>query len=145
MRISGVDGVISIELMIDWTNVNFGLMFIKTNFQNLRIILQARGTGSDSKSLYLLWVSPLLLINKECASHFRRATANELIKIKETKSFLFNSYLIRKSLKGTVVNRAFPSLHLCHCKLNRRRRSNFCNIFLLINSSSISGFIIDNM
>ena len=28
--ISGVDGVISIELNIDWTNVSFGLMFIKT-------------------------------------------------------------------------------------------------------------------
>jgi len=30
----GVDGVISIELSIDWTNVGFGLMFIKTNVQN---------------------------------------------------------------------------------------------------------------
>ena len=32
--ISGVDGVISIELNIDWTNVSFGLMFVKTNVQN---------------------------------------------------------------------------------------------------------------
>ena len=32
--ISGVDGVISIELHIDWTNISFGLMFIKTNVQN---------------------------------------------------------------------------------------------------------------
>jgi len=32
--ISGVDGVISIELNIDWTTVSFGLMFIKTNVQN---------------------------------------------------------------------------------------------------------------
>ena len=32
--ISGVDGVISIELNIDWTNVSFGLMFIKTKVQN---------------------------------------------------------------------------------------------------------------
>ena len=32
--ISGFDGVISIELNIDWTNVNFGLMFIKTKVQN---------------------------------------------------------------------------------------------------------------
>ena len=31
---TGVDGVISIELMIDWTNVSFGLIFIKTNIQN---------------------------------------------------------------------------------------------------------------
>ena len=31
---SGVDGVISIELNIDWTNVSFELMFIKTNVQN---------------------------------------------------------------------------------------------------------------
>ena len=34
LRISCADGVISIELMIDWTNVSFGLMFIKTNVQN---------------------------------------------------------------------------------------------------------------
>ena len=32
--ISGVDGVISIELNIDWTNVRFELMFTKTNVQN---------------------------------------------------------------------------------------------------------------
>ena len=32
--ISGGDGVISIELKIDWTNVSFGLMFVKTNVQN---------------------------------------------------------------------------------------------------------------
>ena len=32
--ISGIDGVISIELNIDWTNVSFGSMFIKTNVQN---------------------------------------------------------------------------------------------------------------
>ena len=31
--ISGVDGVISIELNIDWTNVSFGLMFTKINVQ----------------------------------------------------------------------------------------------------------------
>ena len=32
--ISGIDGVISIDLNIDWTNVSFGLMFIKANIQN---------------------------------------------------------------------------------------------------------------
>ena len=32
--ISGVDGVISIELNIDLTNVSLGLMFTKTNVQN---------------------------------------------------------------------------------------------------------------
>ena len=33
--VSGVDaGVLSIELNINWTNVSFGLMFIKTNVQN---------------------------------------------------------------------------------------------------------------
>ena len=32
--VSGVNGVISIELNIDWTNVSCGLMFIKTNVQN---------------------------------------------------------------------------------------------------------------
>jgi len=29
-----ISGIISIELNIDWTNVSFGLMFIKTNVQN---------------------------------------------------------------------------------------------------------------
>ena len=33
-RISGDDGVISIELKVDWTNVSFGLMFLKTTVQN---------------------------------------------------------------------------------------------------------------
>ena len=33
LRISGIDGVISIELMIDWKNISFGLMFIKANVQ----------------------------------------------------------------------------------------------------------------
>jgi len=32
--ISGLNGVISIELNIDWTDVSFGLMFIKTKYQN---------------------------------------------------------------------------------------------------------------
>ena len=32
--ISGVDGVISIELNIDWTNVSFGFMFINSNVKN---------------------------------------------------------------------------------------------------------------
>ena len=32
--ISGVNGVISIELNIDWTNVSFGLMSIKAKVQN---------------------------------------------------------------------------------------------------------------
>ena len=31
---SGVDGVIFIKLIIDCTNVSFGLMFIKTHVQN---------------------------------------------------------------------------------------------------------------
>ena len=41
-----------------------------------------------------LWVSPMLLINKKC-----------------TKALINNSYLIRQSFMGTVVNRALPSLH----------------------------------
>ena len=32
--ISGVDGIMLGELNIDWTNVSFGLMFIKTKDQN---------------------------------------------------------------------------------------------------------------
>jgi len=32
--IFGLDGAISIELNIDWTNVSFGLMFFMTNVQN---------------------------------------------------------------------------------------------------------------
>ena len=36
--ISGAGGVILIELDIDWKNASFGLMFIKTNFQNAIVL-----------------------------------------------------------------------------------------------------------
>ena len=36
--ISGVDGVISIELNIDWTNVSLGIKCIETNVQNDNIL-----------------------------------------------------------------------------------------------------------
>ena len=48
-----------------------------------------------------LWISPLLHINKECASHFRREPANKNIRlIKDTKTLLSNSYLTRQSFQG---------------------------------------------
>ena len=57
------------------------------------------------KKYLFLWFSLLVLINKKCASHFRREIANE-------NKYL---YLIHtwsdKALKGTVVNRALQSLH----------------------------------
>ena len=60
------------------------------------------------KSSFFGQVYLLLLINKECASHTLRETENEN---KQFKNIISNSYLIRKAFKGTVVNRALPSLH----------------------------------
>ena len=56
MRFSGIDGVISIKLMIDWTNVSFGLKFIKTNVQYYHSSLYSkRGLGRKSKK-YVHWI-----------------------------------------------------------------------------------------
>ena len=41
---------------------------------------------------WYLWVSPLLLINKKYANHFREETTNENITFKETKTLISNSY-----------------------------------------------------
>ena len=43
-------------------------------------------SSSDLKCLFL-WVSPLLIINQKCASHFRRGTTNENKQQKETKTW----------------------------------------------------------
>jgi len=43
-------------------------------------------------------ISPLILIRKKCASHFRRETANENIQFKKTETWISNSYLIRLSV-----------------------------------------------
>ena len=39
---SGVNGIISIELNIDYTNISFGLMFVKTNVQNYIVLKCAK-------------------------------------------------------------------------------------------------------
>ena len=46
-----------------------------------------------------LWVSPMLLITKECTSHVRRWTINENEHSKETKTLIFYSYLFRQSFQ----------------------------------------------
>ena len=56
-------------------------------------------SSSDLKCSFL-WVSPLLLINQKCASHFRRGTTNENKQLKETKTWRSNTYLIRQWFKG---------------------------------------------
>ena len=52
------------------------------------------------KKCLFLWVSPLFLIDKECASHFRRVPAIENEQCKETKTLISNAHLIRKSFQG---------------------------------------------
>ena len=46
--------------------------------------------------------SPLLLISKECSSHFCRETAKENKQSEKTKTLIFNSDLIRQSFQGYV-------------------------------------------
>ena len=50
------------------------------------------------KKCLFLSISPLLLINKKCASHFRRKTANE--NKQQQLTLMYNSYLIRQSFWG---------------------------------------------
>ena len=45
------------------------------------------------------------LLSKKCGSHSCRETANEI------KKWISQSYLIKLSFKGTVVNRALSSLN----------------------------------
>ena len=61
-------------------------------------------------------VSPLLLINNKCVSHFCRETANKNKHFKVTKTLIFNS---DKAFKGTVVNRALPSLNRGFLEITR--------------------------
>ena len=58
-----------------------------------------------------LWISQLLLLRKKCP--FRRDTTNGNKQFKGTKTLIWYliKYLIRQSLKGTVVNRTLSSLH----------------------------------
>ena len=57
-------------------------------------------TSIQSKKCLFLRVSPLIFINKKCASHFRRKTANENKTFKKTETWISNSYLIRQRFKG---------------------------------------------
>ena len=50
------------------------------------------------KKCLFLSISPLLLIYKKCASHFRRKTANE--NKQQQVTLIYNSYLIRQSFWG---------------------------------------------
>ena len=52
----------------------------------------------------------IAFINKKCASHFRKETANEK-KVEKYKSLISNSYMKDKTFNATLVNRAPPSLH----------------------------------
>ena len=57
-----------------------------------------------------LIISPLLLISKKCARHLYKETANENKQFKETKIMISNSFFIRKSFHGIVVNLCMESL-----------------------------------
>ena len=52
------------------------------------------------KVFWFLIISPLLLISKKCASFFCRETVNENKHLKETKTWISNSYFIRQSFWG---------------------------------------------
>ena len=52
------------------------------------------------KVYFILRISPLLLISKKCAINFHWETANENKQFNETKTLIYNSYLIRQSFKG---------------------------------------------
>ena len=61
-----------------------------------------------------LWVSLcsiVVLINKECASHFRREPTNEINSLKKQKHWYLIHTWSEKAVKGTVVNLTLPSLH----------------------------------
>ena len=83
-------------------------------------------------------VSPSLLINKECAHHYRRETANENKQFKATRLLISNLYLIRdKGFKGTVLNWTLLSLHGGSLKLtltvpliHATYKSLFCPYFI---------------
>ena len=53
-----------------------------------------------TRKLFILWVSPLLLINKKCTSLFHREPENENKQFKETKRLIPNSFLSRQSFQG---------------------------------------------
>ena len=66
-----------------------------------------------TKKCLFLWVFLLLHTSKNCASHFRRETANEKKNIFYKQKTLISNFWIfgsNKAFKFTV-NRALPSLH----------------------------------
>ena len=92
---------------------------------------------SDKKIVFwlekclFLWVSPLLLINMECASHFCREPANENKQLKK-KSLISFTYLIReKAFKGTIVNQTSPSLNEGSLEITLTVPLIFCLVLIL--------------
>ena len=82
---------------IPWTRTKLFLWYP----WNLNLIK----TGEDIilfrlEKCLILWVSPLLLKKKKCASHFRRGTTNENKQLKETKTWISKTYLIRQRFQG---------------------------------------------
>ena len=57
----------------------------------------------------VLIVSPLLLKSKKCASHFCRKTANENEQFYVTKTWIFNSYMIRLKMGIVLTNVTFEN------------------------------------
>jgi len=52
---------------------------------------------------FFLWVSPLLVLSKKGATHFRRETANEINSLKKQKHWYLIHTWSDKALKDTVV------------------------------------------
>ena len=78
---------------------------------NLKTLIWSKNWNKPSifwfEMCLFLWISPLLLIYKEYASHFRREIPNE----KEQKHWNLINPWSDKLFKGTVVNQALPSVH----------------------------------
>ena len=89
-----------------------------------------------TQTVYFFNFFHCFLINKECASLFRKKTANENKQYKETKTLKSKSYLIRKSLQGYRCKMWIGQCHLCmesHLKLwiivHRNKRLSIQHIF----------------
>ena len=105
------DGNVQINLKCEFSHNYVGSFFNILWHKNERDItgltLWPRETFSWLEKCLFLGVSPfLLIINKKCASHFRREE-NPQMKINSLKK---KWYLVH-TFKGTVVNRALSSLH----------------------------------
>ena len=87
---------------------------LQWNSWNYNIIINVEDTFVFFwlKQCLLLWVSSLLPINKKFASG---EIANENKELKETKTLIYNSYLIRQSFQGYRCKSGIVRFSDVHC------------------------------